>query len=108
MPKGRTQPVIYVVEVAAHQGVSKIGRTHKWSNRRKNYATWNLASGNGILRERVFTIMGEYVDLAGLERAILSACPYPTRFGSEWFSADFDDACMFVEAFLSKSGLDYE
>ncbi len=105
VPHGRTGYYIYAVSVADHPGVVKIGRTAKWSVRRVSYANWNLAAGDAIAFERVFTITDEYVDLPKLESAILAACPFPIRHGSEWFAADFEEVARFIDRFLCEAGI---
>lgn len=107
VPSGRSGFYIYVVSVVDHPGVSKIGRTVKWNNRRKAYANWNLRPGDGIDQERVYCITDEFVDLNAVEAAILEAAPWPVRSGSEWFLVDFDDACRHVEEMLCVGGLSY-
>ena len=37
--------VIYAVSVAQHPGVTKVGMTLNWGNRRKSYDTCNLTVG---------------------------------------------------------------
>ncbi len=107
-PSGRSHYCIYAVVVKDHPEVTKVGRTNKWKSRRNGYANWNLAKGDGIVQERVFIITDEYVDLVKLENAILKSCPFPIRFGSEWFRAEFDDVCQYIERFLCAAAISYD
>lgn len=107
VPKGRSEYVIYAVCLREHLGVVKVGRTTRWKNRRKVYASWNLAIEDAVLAERVFTITEEFVDLPALEAALLSAMPFPRRHGLEWFRANFDDVCEVIDRFLSEHDISY-
>lgn len=107
LPKGRSGLFIYAVVVADHPEVVKIGRTIRWTNRRKAYANWNLRPGDAITSERVFTITDEFVDLTQVEMAILDAAPWPRRSGNEWFVADHEDVCRHIEEILCSGGLSY-
>jgi len=100
-PKGRRHAVIYAVCVKGHDGVVKLGRTTKWKTRRQSYQRWNLSSGDAITSERVFVLTDEFVDLVKIERAILDGCPFPLRHGQEWFTADLDEICRYVDRFLT-------
>lgn len=106
LPRGRSQFVIYVVELREHPGVVKVGRTTKWHQRRLSYARWNLrADGDAIAREMTFVLADEYVDLPALEMGIIQASPFPLHHGAEWFRADFDEYCQFVDRFICETGL---
>ena len=98
---------LYVVTLKQQPGIVKIGRTVKWSTRRVSYANWNLSNGDAIDQERPFVITEEYVDLHRLERDMLADCPFPLRHGNEWFRADFDEMCRYVDRFICASGLSY-
>lgn len=106
-PSGRSDAVIYVVIVADHPNLVKIGRTTRWSNRRKHYQNWNLRPGDGILHERVFRITDEYVDLALVEAAILSACGFKIAHGREWFETDLDTASRYIDQWLCENDFSY-
>lgn len=107
LPRGRSESIIYAVVLREHPEVVKVGRTTRWANRRKAYACWNLANGDGILDERVFIITDEFVDLPHLEAHVLSAMPFPIRHGNEWFTADLDEVCRLIDQILCAAGLSY-
>jgi hypothetical protein len=107
LPKGRTHQVIYVVCVRDHPGVVKIGRTSRWLHRRRVYANWNLSNGEAITHERTFCLTDEFIDLEKLEAEILSRAQYPLAHGYEWFRADFDDVCRFIDATLLELDITY-
>jgi len=108
MPRGRTESVVYAVQVRDHPDWVKVGRTTKWRNRRQAYANWNLRNGDGIIDERIFKIVEEYVDLVILERDLLQAMPFPVVYGREWFCTDIDETQRFIDKFLWESDLSYE
>ena len=100
-PKGRRHAVIYAVCVADHEGVVKVGRTVNWKSRRNSYQRWNLNNSSAITSERIFIITDEFADLAKIDGAILEGCHFPLRHGREWFVADLDDICRYVDRFLT-------
>jgi hypothetical protein len=106
VPRGRTESVIYAVTLKEHPGVTKVGRTRKWSSRRKDYDTWNLSS-EAIEAERIFCITEDYVDIAALEEHILDRLPFPRRFGREWLVADIEDVARLIDQMLCEAGLSY-
>lgn len=106
-PTGRSQHVIYVVQLFEHPDVVKIGRTTNWNGRRKSYATWNLSAGDAIARERALVITEEFVDLPRLEEALLTSLHHPRRHGREWLVADFDEVVRHVEMFLCEHALTF-
>ena len=107
LPKGRSASIIYLVQVRSHLDVVKIGRTTKWAQRRKCYENWNLSPGNGVVRERLFIITEEFVDLPALEKFLIASMPYEKAFGEEWFYADFDEAVEHVEGMVTNTRLSY-
>lgn len=107
VPKGRSHAVIYAVVVAGHPDTVKIGRTANWPSRRRAYDCWNLSSGDGIKDFRCFTITDEYCDLTKLEAAIIAACPFPLRHGAEWFRADLDEMCRFIDRFMTEADISF-
>jgi hypothetical protein len=107
VPRGRTENVIYLVVVKDHPRTVKIGRTKKWKSRRREYATWNLAPGDGIVAERIFRLTEEYVDLDALEADLIKAMPFPVVHGREWFRADIDEMGRCIDRFLCASELSY-
>ena len=108
MPKGGFRFIIYAVTLVEWPTYVKVGRTMKWSQRRKVYADWNFAKGHGIERETVFTINEEFIDLEKLEYAILTRMKFERAHGAEWFVASMDDAVAVIEAVLSEHGIVYE
>lgn len=108
LPEGRSGRYIYVVTLKEHDGVVKVGRTARWAQRRRAYATWNLSDGDAIDREMLFTITDEQdSDIGWIEAEVLGDVVEPRRFGSEWFVADFDDVCRSVARTLERLGIDY-
>jgi hypothetical protein len=107
MPKGRSQAVIYAVVLRAHPGIVKLGRTTKWSQRRRAYDGWNLSAGDGIAEAAVYCITEEYVDLAAVEAACLGAIDRPLVRGSEWFRAEMARARETIESVLNGAGLSF-
>ena len=107
VPKGRTGAYLYAVALHEHPGVVKVGRTANWQARRKSYAAWNLSASDAVAAERVFCLTEDFVDLPALERFILGSLPFPIRFGSEWFTAEIDDAAREIDRLLCESGLSY-
>lgn len=99
---------IYCVTLRDHPTVFKLGRTYSWPNRRVEYQNWNLRSGDGILCGEVFEITEEFVDLPGLEAAILDACPYPLFRAFEWFVGDNAEACAWLDRFITASELTFD
>ena len=107
VPRGRTGFFLYAVVLSEHPDKVKIGMTRKWHNRRTSYANWNLASGNGVQSERVFRISEEYVDLRGLEAAVLSTFNAKRVSGMEWFASDIETAAKHIGRVLSDHGVSY-
>jgi len=107
VPRGRTGYFIYAVTLREQPGITKVGRTKKWTSRRVEYANWNLAPADGIASERVFCITEEFVDLPKLEAHILGSLRYPLRHGTEWFVAEIEDVARDIDRVLCDSGLSY-
>jgi hypothetical protein len=107
VPRGRTEYVIYAVNVRDHAGITKVGRTTKWANRRVAYANWNLALGDAITGERVFRLTDEFVDLVALEAHILNSLPFARFRGNEWFVGELDDVAREIDQILCASDLSY-
>lgn len=105
----RTQYVLYAVTLREHPGILKLGRTTKWSSRRREYDNWNFASGDGVEDCAVYIITEEYADLAALEKACLDglATVRPIHRGNEWFKASFADGKAVIEDVLNTCGMTY-
>lgn len=108
VPSGRSGYYLYAVVLRDHPDKVKIGMTSKWKQRRQSYATWNLASGDGILDERVFAITEEFIDLKKLENHVVKTFNAPIAFGSEWFFATLDEASRHIDVVLSEHGISYD
>lgn len=107
LPSGRTAPVIYTVSLLEQPGITKVGRTTKWCQRRRAYADWNLAHGDGIRSEATFLITEEFVDLAKLEQHILANIGLPLHWGREWFRGEFSDVTDVVRELLHRTNLSF-
>lgn len=107
LPPGRSRSVIYAVTLKEHLGITKVGRTANWRNRRAQYAKWNLATEDAVDREAVFTMTDEFVDLVRLEAFILQVLPFPRRSGNEWFVAEIDEVSQAIERILADHALSY-
>jgi hypothetical protein len=106
MPAGRSEAVIYAVALKEHPGVTKVGRTCRWRNRRKVYESWNLRLG-AIAEERLFVLTDEYVHLPSLETYILANLPFERHFGNEWFAAEIDDVAKHIDRMLCEHEISY-
>jgi len=100
--------ILYCVTLRDHPEVFKLGRTYNWRIRRRVYDNWNLRDGDGILCGQVFEINDDFVDLPSLEAAMIEACPFPLFRAFEWFTGHNDDACDWVDRFLTASELTFE
>jgi hypothetical protein len=107
-PPNRSSYVIYAVVLRDHPDIVKIGRTTKWHARRKQYAEWNLAKGDGIAHEVTFCINEEFIDLVKLENEILARMQYPLAHGHEWFSCELEQAVSIIEALLCEYEITYD
>ena len=99
---------LYCLTLRDHPEVFKLGRTFNWRLRKRDYENWNLREGDGILSGNLFVINEDYVDLPGLEAAMLDACPFPLFKAFEWFSGDTQEACDWVDRFITASEMTFE
>lgn len=98
---------IYAVTVKDHPEKVKIGMSSRWKTRRREYENWNLADGDGILEERVFTITDEFVDLRALESHILDRITLNQAARREWFVGSVDDAGRMIDRILCEHEISY-
>jgi len=100
---------MYAIVLREHMDVVKVGRTTSWKSRRREYDTWNFASGDGIYESAVYCITEEYADLNGIENACIEALNnmLPKHRGNEWFRGSIHDARKVIEDVLSAAGLSY-
>jgi hypothetical protein len=107
--RGRCSYVIYAVVVRDQPDFVKIGRTANWNQRRKHYASWNLARNkDAIVSARIFVILDEYVSLVDLEKACLEAMPSYPSVGAEWFEESIETAEKTIDRVISNAGLFYD
>lgn len=99
---------LYCVTLRDHPDVFKLGRTYNWPARSLEYRNWNLRDGDGILCGQTFTINEEYCDLPSLEQALIADCPFPLFRGLEWFKGENEEACRYVDRYLTASELCFE
>lgn len=100
VPAGRSCPALYAVTLKDQPGVVKVGRTNRWTQRRKAYADWNLRRGDGIDREVLFEIHDEWCDLEEMEAQVLRSMNLPLRHGFEWFVGSLEAAVDAISAVL--------
>jgi hypothetical protein len=110
VPQGRASFTIYAVALKEHPGVVKVGQTSKWASRLQSYRNWNLCKGDAVERATRFVMTDAFVDLRKLEAHILAAVGqvFPIHYGSEWFSADYDEVVRLIDRTLAESGLTYD